>query len=268
MTTSPKALLDIPTAGWKADLPLPWAPPDHIFHPIGVAPNYVDEIYLELHTAKILNRTVVCACGIFILTIAFLMLVMLLLELADGAYAFKSNPLAYVFLLGAIMVSFVLGIGMLRTGIAAPRDEPIRFNRKRGKVYVYRFHSGGPISRKGWGVSPEAFDWRDLRAEAWSRKALTPSGVPIFAWGVDIAVVAPGTNHVIDRFQLAGSNANGEHMWAMARAFMNQGPEALPQYPIPPRDWNNDVPPYHLALRLAPKVEWPADMDVESRTGP
>lgn len=136
MTTSPKALLDIPTAGWKADLPLPWAPPDHIFHPIGVAPNYVDEIYLELHTAKILNRTVVCACGIFILTIAFLMLVMLLLELADGAYAFKSNPLAYVFLLGAIMVSFVLGIGMLRTSIAAPRDEPIRFNRKRGKVYV------------------------------------------------------------------------------------------------------------------------------------
>lgn len=265
---SPKALLDVPTAGWKADLPLPWAPPDQIIYPIGVAPNYADDIYLELHTAKILNRTVVCACGIFILTIAILMLIQVPLELADGAYAFKSNPLAYVLVLGATIAGFVLGIGMLRTGVATPRDEPIRFNRERGRVYLYRFHSGGPISRKGWGVRPEAFDWKDLRAEAWSRMAPSPSGVPIFAWGVDIAVVAPDTNRVIDRFQLAGSNANGEHMWAMARAFMNQGPEALPQYPNPPRDWNNDVPSYHLALRLAPKVQWPEDMDRESRTAP
>ncbi|WP_240622232.1 DUF6708 domain-containing protein [Achromobacter mucicolens] len=160
------------------------------------------------------------------------------------------------------------GIGMLRASICPPRDEPIRFNRKRGKVYLYRFHCGGPISRKGWGVCPTVFNWEDLRAESWSRMAPSPSGVPIFAWGVDIAVVEPGTNHVIDRFQLAGSNANGEHMWAMARAFMNHGPEALPQYPNPPRDWNNDVPPYHLALRLAPKVQWPADIDLESRTAP
>ncbi|WP_349679454.1 DUF6708 domain-containing protein [Achromobacter sp. UBA4530] len=72
----------------------------------------------------------------------------------------------------------------------------------------------------------------------------------------------------IDRFQLAGSNAYGEHMWAMARAFMSLGPEALPQYPNPSRDWNKDVPLYHLTLRLAPKVGWPDDMDVESRTAP
>ncbi|NWL76216.1 hypothetical protein DM872_05085 [Pseudomonas taiwanensis] len=157
---------------------------------------------------------------------------------------------------------------MLRMGITPPRDEPIRFNRKRGKVYVYRFHSGGPISRNGWGVRPTVYNWHDLRAEAWRRMGPTTSGVPIFAWGVDIAVVEPGTNHVIDRFQLAGSNANGEHMWAMARAFMNQGPEALPKYPHPPRDWNNDVPWYNLPLRLAPKVEWPADIDRESRTAP
>ncbi|NWL76217.1 hypothetical protein DM872_05090 [Pseudomonas taiwanensis] len=157
---------------------------------------------------------------------------------------------------------------MLRTGIAFPRDEPIRFNRKRGKVYVYRFHSGGPISRKGWGVRPVVFNWDDLRAEAWTRSAPTTTAVPIVAWGVDIAVVEPGTNHVIDRFQLAGTNVYGEHMWAMARAFMNLGPEALPKYPRPPRDWNNDVPWYNLALRLAPKVQWPADMDRESRIAP
>ena len=181
---------------------------------------------------------------------------------------FATHPLAALVTLCFSIVVPILGIGMLRTGIAPPRDEPIRFNRKRGKVYVYRFHSGGPISRKGWGVLPVVFNWDDLRAEAWTRMAPTTTGVPIFAWGVDIAVVEPGTNHVIDRFQLAGSNANGEHMWAMARAFMNQGPEALPTYPYPPRNWNNDVPAYNLVLRLAPKVQWPADMDRESRTAP
>ncbi len=98
--------------------------------------------------------------------------------------------------------------------------------------------------------------------------APSPSGVPMFAWGVDVAVVAPGTNHVVDRFQLAGSNANGEHMWAMARAYMNLGAEALPKYPYPPRDWNNEVPTLDPGLRLAPKVQWPADMDLESRTAP
>ncbi len=67
---------------------------------------------------------------------------------------------------------------------------------------------------------------------------------------------------------VAGSNADGEHMWATARAFMNQGPEARPKYPHPPRDWNDDVPWYNVPLRLAPKVEWPADMDHESRTAP
>ncbi|HCF2456970.1 TPA: hypothetical protein NIA41_000526 [Pseudomonas aeruginosa] len=170
--------------------------------------------------------------------------------------------------IGLIIVCIGAAIYGVRSDISPPRDEPIRFNRKRGKVYLYRFQPGHPLRREGWEARPAVFNWADLRAEAWTRMAPTTSGVPIVAWGVDVAVVEPGTNHVIDRFQLAGSNADGEHMWAMARAFMNQGPEALPKYPHPPRDWNNDVPWYNLALRLAPKVEWPADIDRESRTAP
>lgn len=255
-------ILDKPTNGWKVDLPPPASPPNELLPAIGFPPNFANDICLELHTSRLLNRTVVVVCALFMLPCAIFML------MTTSTRELISNPFLSLLTVGISIGICIGGIGMFRTGIAPPRDEPIRFNRKRGKVYVYRFHTGGPITRKGWGVRPVAFDWKDLRAEAWSRKAPSPSGVPIFAWGVDIAVVAPGTNHVIDRFQLAGSNANGEHMWAMARAFMNQGPEALPQYPNPPRDWNNDVPPYHLALRLAPKVEWPADMDVESRTGP
>jgi len=46
---------------------------------------------------------------------------------------------------------------------------------------------------------------------------------------------------------------------------MQQGPDALPP-PGPPKD-HNDVG-LNIALLLAPKVKWPADMDLESRTGP
>ncbi len=266
MKARPNQILDNPTKGWKADLPLPQISVGEQLPPIGLQPNFVDDTYLELHTSVLLSRfgVLVCAVGMIanaIFGASFLFFEVSLRDLLD-------NPFLYLIIVGMLVGIAIAGVGMLRTGISPPRDEPIRFNRKRAKVYVYRFHSGGPISRKGWGVRPAVFNWEDLRAEAWSRMGPTTTAVPIFAWGVDIAVVAPGTNRVIDRFQLAGSNANGEHMWAMARAFMNQGPEALPKYPHPPRDWNNDVPGYNLALRLAPKVQWPPAMDRESRTAP
>ena len=44
--------------------------------------------------------------------------------------------------------------------------------------------------------------------------------------------------------------------------------EALPAFPRPPRDWNNEDVSFNLARRLAPKVRWPAELDLESRTEP
>ncbi|WP_228752897.1 DUF6708 domain-containing protein [Pseudomonas aeruginosa] len=261
-----KALLDKPTKGWKVDLPLPQISPDEELATIGFPPNFSNDIYLELHTSRVLNRLGVLFAAAIMFWCAFQAFKLVFFGME--AKFISAYPLVFLLMIAAMIGSPVAGIVMLRNGISSPRDEPIRFNRKRRKVYLYRFRHGHPLRRIGWGARPAVFSWEDLRAEAWSRMAPTTSGVPIFAWGVDVAVVEPGTNHVIDRFQLAGSNANGEHMWDMARAFMNQGPEALPKYPHPPRDWNNDVPWYNLALRLAPKVEWPADIDRESRTAP
>jgi hypothetical protein len=152
--------------------------------------------------------------------------------------------------------------------IEAPRDEPIRFNRIRRKVYVYRFHHDGrrPFSRTAWGVRPEVYNWDDLRAEACS--VYGPMGTGGLIETVTLAVVKPGTNNVIDRFHFAHDIQQGEMYWAMAQLFMQQGPQALPTFPRPPRDWNNEPVTFNLARRLAPKVKWPHDMDIESRTGP
>ncbi|WP_347400892.1 DUF6708 domain-containing protein, partial [Pseudomonas orientalis] len=63
-----------------------------------------------------------------------------------------------------------LGSYFWRMDVASPRDEPIRFNRVRRKVYVYRFYRDGlrPFSRTAWGVRTEVYDWDNLRAEACS----------------------------------------------------------------------------------------------------
>ncbi|MFJ2448519.1 hypothetical protein [Pseudomonas sp. NPDC087626] len=73
---------------------------------------------------------------------------------------------------------------------------------------------------------------------------------------------------MIDRFLFAHEIQRGEMYWAMAQLFMQQGPHALPTFPYMPRDWNNEDVSFNLARRLAPKVVWPAEMDLESRTAP
>ncbi len=160
------------------------------------------------------------------------------------------------------------GIYFWRMDTEAPRDEPIRFNRTRRKVYVYRFFRDGlrPFSRSAWGVRIDVYDWDDLRAEACSIYGPMGSGGSIQT--VTLAVVEPGTCKVLDRFHFAHDIQQGEMYWAMAQLFMQQGPHALPAFPRPPRDWNNEDVTFNLARRLAPKVQWPAPIDLESRTAP
>ena len=188
-----------------------------------------------------------------------------------GYLVVEQNPPPFLLIfIGAILfvTGVWLGIYIWRMDVEAPRDEPIRFNRLRRKVYVYRFfHDGAkPFSRTAWGVRPVAYDWDDLHAEACSLYG--PMGTGGFIETVTLAVLKPGTNEVLDRFLFAHEIQRGEMYWAMAQLFMQQGAHALPTFPYPPRDWNNEDVSFNLARRLAPKVVWPAEMDLESRTAP
>ncbi|MBN3858017.1 hypothetical protein G3N59_31990 [Paraburkholderia sp. Ac-20340] len=151
--------------------------------------------------------------------------------------------------------------------VSPPRDLPLRFNRLRRKVYVYGFHSvwWNPFTR--WYVTTASYDWDDLRAEKWKVRGATANGGLIIKEGVSIAVIKPGTNEVIERFDLSTRAANTTNVWAYVCHYMQHGRQGLDPGEAEPHD-ANDVPPYNLALRLAPRVEWPADMDAESRSAP
>ncbi|MDH0649321.1 hypothetical protein N5D31_21190 [Pseudomonas sp. GD03867] len=169
--------------------------------------------------------------------------------------------------LASAIIIFWLIIPTIRLDFELPRNEPIRFNRLRRKVYFYqyRYDRIRIFSRSRWGVKPVAYDWDNLIAEASSVYA--PMGNGGLIENVTIAVRKPGTDEIIDRLFFTHDIELGKQYWAIAQLFMQQGPEALPKFVHPPRDWNNDAE-ISFIRRLAPKVKWPEAIDLESRTAP
>ena len=149
--------------------------------------------------------------------------------------------------------------------VAPPRDLPLRFNRARQRLYAYNFKYRWWNPFEEWRVVPVAYDWSQVRAERWRRTHFTAQGGAIIQFGVELSIVKPGTNQVIDRFPLTAMGADA-HAWAYVCTYMQQGPDALP--PLGPPWDHNDVLWCNIAMLLAPKVEWPTDMDLESTTAP
>nr|WP_225778517.1 DUF6708 domain-containing protein [Pseudomonas sp. Marseille-Q3773] len=247
-----------PCTGWKEDLPGPCD--STLLQPnLGnQTPNHQDEIYLEISRSAMAYRGVVSA-------LALLYLIWVLSDLPWLINHTDPTDIESVFLLVFMYALYSWSIIVLfRADLSPPRDLPIRFNRARHKIYAYNFkHQWWNPFDKGK-VVPVSYDWSQVRAERWSQTSPLPNGV-IFKWGVTLSIVAPGTNNVIDRFPLVTMGAD-QYAWAYICTYMQQGPSALPP-PGEPKD-HDDVLWCEFALRLAPRVVWPAEMDLESRTAP
>jgi hypothetical protein len=247
--------LDPPCLGWERDLPAPSQPPG-MLEVLGDPPNHVDDIYLEFPRSTFWGRGFLLIAAIGVVGAG---------GFAISTFVSIGQPIDILLsLLVAVFTGYTCAHAY-RVDVTSPLDEPIRFNRLRRKVYVYRFHYcwWRPFNNALWYVKSEVYDWDDLRAEVYQIYIPTVT----YNSGVNIAVVKPGTNKVIDRF-FFGHGLVPANYWKMAVAFMQSGPDVLPKFDRPPRDWNNEDPGINLTRRFAPKVKWPEAMDVESRTAP
>ena len=258
-------------AGWQRDLPGPNAPIEEPPMLLWQAPTHMDETYVEFARNTSSIRGVCFSLSLLLGLMCVLLLLFAVWDIFSASAAAGRGMLevAGIFLLhvSTLTVNAWVACVIYRSEVSPPRNLPLRFNRLRRKAYVYDFHSTwwNPFDRGC--VTKASYDWDNLRAEKWKVRGATPGGGLIIKEGVSIAVVKPGTNNVVARFHLNTDAANTSNFWAYVCAYMQNGIEGLDPDHAEPRD-ANDVAPYNIALRLAPKVQWPADMDLESRTSP
>ncbi|MFK0311115.1 DUF6708 domain-containing protein [Pseudomonas sp. NPDC090233] len=247
----PRPLLDPPCHSWAEDLTLPDEQPIKIKSLGASTPNHIDQTYLEIPRKTIELRN-----------IFFLMMIPVIIASITAlpilAYNIVIDEPDLLPLIAFTLVNHTICISYsLKTCLLPPRDEPIRFNRARKKIYAYNYTYcwWNPFEKSR--TTTVAYEWSQVRAERWLWRGAH------FKCGVVLSIIRSGTNEVIDRFQLTTMGAD-VHAWAYICAYMQEGPSALPP-PGEPKD-HNDVLWCELASRLAPKVVWPPEMDLESRT--
>ncbi|MFK0311660.1 DUF6708 domain-containing protein [Pseudomonas sp. NPDC090233] len=258
--------------GWKYNLPSSKAliqtgsTPTNIYH----TPNHIDDNFIEIPRSPLKLRGYWLVISPIFFTLAIILYFTYPAKATTNNFEYATTDL-FIFLIGAILVA-----PYIRMELECPRDQPIRFNRHRRKVYFYqyRFDQLQPFGRKKWGIKPVVYDWDDLTAEAY--RLYLPLGYGGLKEWVMLSVRKPGTDEVIDRVFFTDDINKGEQYWDVVRLFMHQGPEALPNFVDSPRDFDESPNPgacenavhRNTFDRFAPKVKWPAAMDLESRTAP
>ncbi|MFT0870212.1 DUF6708 domain-containing protein [Pseudomonas sp. CAM1A] len=253
--------------GWKYDLPLPNEEPTQKLNStlLPPTPNKINNTYIEIPRSKLEIRGIGLIGGSIAMLLGLLPILTLVhTTLIEGE---KIGLDFIAIILTIITAAYWVTIPLVRLDIELPRDEPIRFNRLRQKVYFYEYRQDRVrvLSKKHWGVRPVVYNWSDLIAEVY--RLYAPMGNGGLVENIVIAVRKTGTNEIIDRLFFSHDIEVGKQHWEIIRLFMQQGPDALPTFVRPPRDWDNDfeLPPIR---RFAPRVQWPEAMDRESRTGP
>ena len=167
--------------------------------------------------------------------------------------SFPSDLLSMFSVYLPVFIFFSFFIYCIKRVLFEPRGAPVRFNRKRQKVYVYEYQrSVWPWKR--WPVVIKVFDWADIQGERVQLAGHADWGHRIYC-----AVCKPGTHEVVDRFVLAwtvGNLRDAYSLWSHCCHYMEARP--VPKNPLltdKPADWT----PFRT-------VRWPSDVERESTT--
>ncbi|MGA5656660.1 DUF6708 domain-containing protein [Rahnella contaminans] len=153
-----------------------------------------------------------------------------------------------------LLFSFSMILLSLRMALFVPRDQPIRFNRKRQKIYIFDYHRKAWNPWVKWPATVKVFDWADVHGEISRESDRYAQGFRLYG-----SVCQPGTHNVIDRFVLNWAIFYIEpqrQLWSHCCQYMQHQPVIMdPIEPGRPDNW-----------KPRKSMLWPEDLDRESKT--
>ena len=147
-----------------------------------------------------------------------------------------------------------LSVMFFKCYLIAPRDQPIRLNLTRQKIYTFDYKRKWWNPWAKWPTTIKAYHWAEVHGEMRFSSDRYTGGFQLYA-----SVCQPGTLNVVERFQIAsGSSAQLQQIWSYLCLYM-QGE------PVSDEAVNKGRPDFWCP-RKADK--WPAEMERESTTAP
>ncbi|MGG8469709.1 DUF6708 domain-containing protein [Rahnella sp. PAMC25617] len=189
-------------------------------------------------------------CGIFISIFTFgIGILGFVLQMGHDDYVM-------IFLgMTAVCAFSPLALFTLKMYFVQPRDQPIRLNRKRQKIYIFEYKRTFCPWLK-WPTTIRSYDWADVRGEIRYSSDRYNMGFQLFG-----SVCEPGTNKVVTRFLIAKERSSQEmlcQIWSYLSVYMQH--DSVTADPVEtgrPDDW-----------RPRKADRWPDDMERESTTAP
>lgn len=196
--------LSPPVEHWYEDQPRGDAPPREAPSANGNL-RHIDATYLELSRTETLVRGLGILGGCIALSF-------FAYRLFPGSW--KAWTVWDIALSIASLGLLALALFCFRLDTTVPSDTPVRFNRARGKIYVYEFAwKANPFVR--WPQGIKVFDWADTHAE------ITRQAGESVRYALFLSHCKPGTLEVVDRIQLGAQTfdeADMRRMWDYCRA--------------------------------------------------
>jgi len=154
----------------------------------------------------------------------------------------------------ASFFSITLMLTYIKIIFYIPRDQPIRLNRKRQKIYIFDYKRKWWDPWARWPTAIRAFSWADVHGEMRFSSDRYTGGFQLFC-----TVCEPGTLNVTEQFQIAGGSPTQLHqIWSYLCLYMKGEP-------VPEKAVNPGRPDFWCP-RKADK--WPEEMERESTTAP
>ncbi|WP_300000912.1 DUF6708 domain-containing protein [uncultured Cedecea sp.] len=171
---------------------------------------------------------------------------------------FNGYQIGAIFILwGGAFILLSMIILNLRMALFVPRSQPVRFNRKRQKIYIFEHHRKAWNPWAKWPTTVRVFDWADIHGEISRETDRFEQGFRLYG-----AICEPGTRKVAERVILNYSIYYIQlqrQLWSHWCQYMQHQPVVMDPLCPPPGDGR----PQKKAKSL-----WPEALDRESRTAP